>query len=95
VDGINFQKDKEAMLNSLSQAVTNHDMCWPTIKGVIRQMQSYSREDDKKLAQDIVMTFAQLAFLERHAPEFDSSLAKPAKSNVYNRNQRTTAARRR
>jgi hypothetical protein len=29
VDGLNFNRDKEAMLNSLSQAVTNHDMHWP------------------------------------------------------------------
>jgi hypothetical protein len=95
VDGINFQRDKEAMLNSLSQSVTNHEMCWPAVKGIIRQMQSYSREEDKKLAQDIVMTLAQLAFLERHAPEMDSSLAKPANGNIYNRTQRTTAVRRR
>ncbi len=95
VDGINFQRDKEAMLNSLSQAITNHEMRWPAIKGVIRQIQSYSRENDKKLAQDIVMTFAQLAFLERHAPEIEPSMGKPAQSNIYNRNQRTTVARRR
>jgi hypothetical protein len=95
VDGINFQRDKEAMLNSLSQAVTNHEMRWPVIKGLQRQMQSYSRENDKKIPQDIVMTFAQLAFLERHAPEFDPSLEKPAKSNIYNRNQRTSGSRRR
>jgi len=95
VDGINFQRDKEAMLNSLSQAVTNHEMRWPAIKGVIRQMQSYSRENDKKIAQDIVMTFAQLAFLERHAPEIEPSMGKPAKGNVYDVRKRTSGTRRR
>ena len=95
VDGINFQRDKEAMLNSLSQAVTNHEMRWPVIKGLQRQMQSYSRENDKKIPQDIVMTLAQLAFLERQAPEIEPAMGRPAQSNVYNRKQRNTYVRRR
>lgn len=95
VDGINFARDKEAMLNSLSQAVTNHDMKWPSIRAILRQMTTYSRENDKKIPQDIVMTLAQLAFLERHAPEVDPSFTKPASSNVYDTRQRTTGPRRR
>ena len=91
MDGINFQRDKEAMLNSLSQAVTNHEMRWPAIKGIQRQMQSYSRENDKKIAQDIVMTLAQLAFLERHAPEIDPRLGKPAKRQCIQPRTTTTA----
>lgn len=68
VDGINFSRDKDALLNSLSMAVTSHGLCWPVIKGLVRQLSSYSRENDKKLAQDIVMTLAIIAFLERQVP---------------------------
>jgi len=95
VDGLNFTRDKEAMLNSLSQAVTNHEMKWPAIRGIQRQMTTYSRENDKKIPQDIVMTLAQLAFLERHAPEVDPSFTPPAHGNIYNTRQRTANIRRR
>jgi hypothetical protein len=57
------------MLNSLISAVTNHDLRYPPIKGLQRQMASYNRENDKKIPQDIVMMLAELAFLARHAPE--------------------------
>ncbi len=68
VDGINFARDKDALLNSLSLAVTSHSLRWPVIKGLVRQMSSYSRENDKKLAQDTVMALAIIAFLERQVP---------------------------
>ena len=69
VDGINFQRDKEAMLNSLIAAVTNHEWSWPPIRGLQRQMASYNRDNDKKIPQDIVMTLAELAYLARHVSE--------------------------
>ena len=33
IDGINFARDKDAMLNSLSMDVVNHAIKWPVIKG--------------------------------------------------------------
>lgn len=95
IDGLNFARDKQAMLNSLSLAVTNHEMRWPSVKAIIRQLTTYSRENDDKIPQDIVMTIAQLAFLKRHAPEIDPSFSKPDKVNHYNRNIRTIGSRRR
>jgi hypothetical protein len=96
VDGISFNRDKEGMLNSLSMAVTNHTLCWPVIKGIQNQMISYSRENDSKIAQDIVMMMAELAFLERHAPEIESSTsaAGGTSGNRYSR-RRTNVSRRR
>ena len=95
IDGINFQRDKEAMLNSLSSFVTNHQISWPVIKGLVSQMSTYSREVDNKIAQDIVMCMGELAFLARHAPE-DGVLPGPSTSgNIYNRVRRTTRGRRR
>jgi hypothetical protein len=67
IDGINFARDKSAMLNSLSMDVTNQNIKWPVIKGLLRQMSGYSAEvETKKLPQDIVMTIAQAAFLARY-----------------------------
>ena len=66
IDGINFQRDKDAMLNSLSMDVTNHNIKWPVIKGLIKQASSYSKELElKKGDQDIVMMLAQGSFLAR------------------------------
>lgn len=98
VDGINFQRDKEAMLNSLSMAVTGHELAWPVVKGLVRQMSSYSRENDKKIPQDIVMTLAEIAFLIRYLPEAGSIVDLPAPAaaaNFRNRAYRTNYGRRR
>lgn len=69
VDGISFNRDKEAMLNSLSLMITDHLVEMPVIKGLQRQLSSYTREMDNKIPQDIVMTMAELAFLARYVPE--------------------------
>lgn len=65
IDGINFQKDKNAMLNCMIDDITNHRMKWPVVRGLIKQISHYSRENDVKLAQDIVMTLAQISLLSR------------------------------
>lgn len=97
VDGLSFNRDKEGMLNSLIVAVTNHSMSWPVIRGIQRQMTTYSRETDKKIPQDIVMTLAELAYLERHAPELDASTASVGGSinNHYSRTRTNISRRRR
>lgn len=76
IDGISFNRDKEAMLNSLSLAISEHTLEWPLIKGLIRQLSSYSREVDNKVPQDIVMTMAELAFLARYVPETEPDEGK-------------------
>ncbi|MGD0002875.1 MAG: terminase family protein [Anaerolineaceae bacterium] len=92
VDGISFNRDKDAMLNSLSLAVSEHDMTWPNVKGIIRQFGSYSRENDKKVPQDIVMTFAMLAWLARFVPaQVDERTAPAIHANYRNRRARTVA----
>ena len=66
IDGINFAKDKDAMLNSLSMDVVNHAVKWPVIKGLTRQMSEYSKDLElKKGDQDIVMMLAQGAYQAR------------------------------
>jgi len=91
VDGLNFQRDKEGMLNALSIAVTNHWFRWPHIKGLLFQMRHYRREEDKSSArqpQDIVMTLAELAFLCRYLPgEVNKEVRRQSKVN--NRKIRT------
>ncbi len=41
------------------------------------------------------MTLAQLAFLERHAPEVDPSFSPPTRGNTYNIRPRTAGIKRR
>jgi hypothetical protein len=72
VDGINFTSDKQAIINALSIAVTNHWFKWPIIKGLLNQMRNYRRDEDTKttkMPQDIVMTLGIAAFLARYLPE--------------------------
>ena len=94
IDGINFQRDKEAMLNSLSSYVTNHQISWPAIKGLVTQMSTYNRESDKSIPQDIVMGLGELAFLARHAPEDEGGEVQVGR-NYVERRRRTTRGRRR
>ncbi len=87
VDGISFNRDKEAMLNSLSLAITEHNLEFPLIKGLMRQLSSYARDVDNKIPQDIVMTMAELAFLARYVPEETPNEGRimGAKNNFINR----------
>jgi hypothetical protein len=71
VDGINFASDKNAIINSLSVAVTNHWFEWPLIKGLLFQMRHYRRDLDTQHSsqpQDIVMTLGIVSFLARYMP---------------------------
>lgn len=66
-DGINFSTNKDAMLNSLSLAITNHELQWPFISGLDKQLSSYTRENDKKndFPKDITMCMAMAAYAAR------------------------------
>lgn len=82
IDGINFNRDKEGMLNSLSLAITSHQFKWPVIKGLNRQLSSYTRDSDKDIPQDIVMTLAQVSYLARYegaSPSEVTSIVRPFK----------------
>nr|MBN1228874.1 terminase family protein [Anaerolineae bacterium] len=95
VEGLNFQRDKDAMINALSLCITGHRFRWPVIRGLINQMRTYKREEDKKLAQDIVMTLAEIAFLARWLPEeMGADVAYTRAGAFRNRKQRTTMGRR-
>lgn len=77
-DSMNFSRDKEAALNALSLAVTSHDLLWPNIKGIVKQMSSYTRDSDKKsdFPQDLTMTLAMAAFGIRFLPEPEGETTK-------------------
>jgi hypothetical protein len=94
-DKLNFSSEKDAMLNALSMLITNQAIRWPPIKGLLRQMGEYTRARDKQIAQDIVMTLAEIAHLARYVPDARSRDAKVKKSNYRKRSLRTTVARRR
>ena len=95
-DRINFGKDKDGMLNTLAYDVSNHLWKVPPIKGLLSQASTYSREMDKKLAQDIIMTWMQISFLARFiegsTPRNERKRPGP---NYRRRNVRTTSSRRR
>lgn len=67
-DALNFQADKPGMINALSMAIVNRQFRYPVIQGLYKQLSAY-KLDDKKLAQDIVMTMAQIAYLCRMIPK--------------------------
>ena len=69
VDGISFQRDKEAMINCLIDDVSEHRWTWPVITGLVRQMMSYVRSEDRKIPQDIVMVMAMISYLSRFTQE--------------------------
>jgi hypothetical protein len=96
VDGINFGRDKNAMINSLITAVADHSISWPVIRGIQRQMGSYTRETDNKVPQDIVMALAEVAFLSRYIPQQEEEQNVNAeRANFRNRDIRTNRRRRR
>lgn len=91
VDGISFNRDKEAMLNSLSLMITDHMVEMPVIKGLQRQLASYTRDMDNKIPQDIVMTMAELAFLARYVPETtpNEGRVQGTRNNYMNRRRQS------
>jgi len=94
-DAMNFTRDKDAALNSLSLAVSNHEISWPLAKGIQRQMSTYTRENDRKsgFPQDITMMLAMLAFGMRYSPQ-EVEDDKPPRPRRYSRKRRTRHTRR-
>ena len=71
-DGVSFGNLKDAMLNALSLLVSNQEIIWAPIKGLIKQMSIYTKEGDKKMPQDIVMTMAMIGYYCRFVPDADN-----------------------
>ena len=97
LDKIHFGRDKSAILNDLSFAVTAHELSFPMVKGLNNQMLSYSRERerDKRFAQDIVMALGMATHLARYAPEEGASDHDIRPNNYRDRRSRTNIRRRR
>ena len=95
VDKMHFGTDKSAILNDLSFSITGHKVRFPMVKGIHEQMVNYSREKDKKLAQDIVMMLGMLSHLSRYAPESAYEEGANAANNYRSRRQRSRRIRRR
>ncbi len=91
-DRINFNRDKDGMLNALSLGLTNHDYQFPFIKGLHMQLSRYQRED-KNLDNDLVMAMAMIAYLTRHAEPGARGTTPPARTLRRSRRQRTSASR--
>lgn len=69
-DAFNFSTNKAGALNYLNYDITNHQMNWPPIKGLERQISIYTDELDRKgEPQDIVMMLAMLAYGKRFTPQ--------------------------
>lgn len=77
---IDFGRDKDAMLNALAYDITNHNWSVPPIQGLKKQTATYDRDLDrnKRIPQDTVMTWAQVALLARYLQ--DSSDYTPPKA---------------
>lgn len=90
--GVNFARDKEPALNALSLMLSNHEIVWPSVTHLIKQMSNYTRENDKKIPQDITMMMAMLAFSTRFVPQEDKSAGT---SSRFLSNRKRRAKRRR
>lgn len=93
VNGINFGREKNGMLNALSLDITEHRIAMPPIHGAINQLGTYSHETDDKYPQDIVMMLAMLSYLARFVPA--TMEAGEATRAFRSRAQRTGTTRRR
>jgi hypothetical protein len=95
-DGINFNSKKNAALNHLSFNITNHEIEWPILKGLVKQVASYTVENDKKdnFPQDIVMMLGMLALGLRYK-DVEPDEKPKKKARRVTRKHRTSVARRR
>ena len=94
-DKLNFSSDKSAMLNALSIDIGNHRWSFPPIAGMLRQLGQYSLDRDGKMAQDIVMTLAEISHLTRFVPEKRDANKQTKRNNHRQRNARASVAVRR
>lgn len=65
VEGLSLQSEKAAMLNAAKILMQRGDLRFPYIQGMRLQLLNYKQDEDKKIAQDIVMTLAMAAWKMR------------------------------
>lgn len=65
VEGLNLQSEKSAMLNAAKILMQRGDLRFPYIQGLRLQLLNYKQEEDKKIAQDLVVTLAMAAWKMR------------------------------
>ncbi len=94
-DGLNFGSEKQSMLNALSLDIGNHRLRFPPIQGLLKQLGTYTVALDKKIAQDIVMTMAEISHLSRYVPAARGDKDPPTKKSNHRSRQRTTRSSRR
>jgi hypothetical protein len=97
LDNMNFGALKDAMLNALLVDVTSQTWTFPRIQGLIQQMSTYRREDDKPgklIPQDLLMTMAMLSWLARSVPAVARDDSTPG-PNYRVRNARSVISSRR
>jgi hypothetical protein len=73
IDPLHFGGLKDTLINSLSMALARHELRWPRIEGLTKQLTGYHREDDKNEEQDLVMTLAQIAYFLRFEREQETT----------------------
>ena len=65
VEGLNLQSEKAAMLNAAKILMQRGDLRFPYIQGLRLQLLNYKQDEDKKIAQDLVVTLAMAAWKMR------------------------------
>lgn len=92
-DRINFQRDKLGMVNSLRYALGKRMVRFPFIKGLHTQLRAYKSAEDKKMAQDLIATFMQVAHLARMLPDRSGATGTIGKTHPRARGYRTDRSR--
>lgn len=89
IDGIAVTTEKPAMINALKILMQKGKLRFPYIKGMRSQLLSYRAENDKKLAQDIVMAMTMSAHRMRQffyiSPDDVGSSNEPFNLNEFSR----------
>jgi hypothetical protein len=90
---LQFNTNKQAMLNMLTMDISNHRMKFPPIRGLTHQLRTYTDENDRKgYPQDNVMALAEISYLANFVPE-EASAAPAASANYRSRSARTNHKR--
>lgn len=92
---LQFNTNKQAMLNMLTMDISNHRMKFPPIRGITHQLRTYTDENDRKgYPQDNVMSLAEISYLANFVPDGNAN-EEAARANHRSRRARTTSKRRR
>lgn len=87
-DGVNYSHEKHPMLSIHLNELTSSRWEIPPIQGLVRQSKVYTLEEDEKIPQDLITTWAQLSWLARHIQNTPEVQAKIEKDMDYTRRMR-------